>query len=198
MWGSIPWKNTSRRSRPTSGGVRDAASIHAGSLRLGKHGIDVLVNDWVYPVLDCLDDEHPTYDGMRALVLSFSQQLALRLRDFTKVILATVNLLAAHWYFHQAEGKSKAPPPSPFPGDGDGDDKPEAKSGVRDVLPDAEEQQEKAKKPPRSRATKKDVPPDAEEQQEDAKKPPRSRATKKPRSEGAPRVMFCATGDQFF
>jgi len=70
------------------GNFRQASSIRAGSLVLGEHGIDGLLKDWVFPVLDILDIEHPTYDGLRALVLSFSQQLAVRLREFTKVKLS--------------------------------------------------------------------------------------------------------------
>jgi len=75
------------------GSFRDANSIRAGSLLLGRHGIDGLLSQWVYPVVDTLDVEHHTYDGMRALVLSFCQQLALRLRDFTKVrSVAVINV----------------------------------------------------------------------------------------------------------
>lgn len=68
----------------------DANSIRAGSLLLGRHGIDGLLSDWIYPVIDTLDVAHPTYQGMISLVLTFSQELALRLRDFTKVSSAAV------------------------------------------------------------------------------------------------------------
>ena len=136
------------------GDFRVATNMRSASLLVGEHGIDGLMSDWVHPVIDVLDVEHPTYEAMRSLVLSFSQQLALRLRDFTKVILILSFEYRCPFDFCQAEGKTKARDDFPSPADKREDaasSVPEATAGNADPLKPRSRAKRVPANPPKAR-----------------------------------------------